>query len=87
MGAHMKTTVEISDALGERAKALARRQGRTLRDLIEHGLRLVLDSEAKTKRPFELRDASVGGQGLSEGLRYEDWGKILEMSQDRLINE
>ena len=77
MVSHMKTTVEISDPLLARARALARRQRRTLRDLIEAGLRAVLGEEERRGR-FVLRDASVGGEGLREGLAYDDWGAILD---------
>jgi predicted transcriptional regulator len=75
----MKTTVELPDPLLARAKALARRQQRTLRDLIEAGLRTVLAEEERRNR-FVLRDASVGGEGLQEGFTHDDWGKILDAS-------
>ncbi len=75
----MKTTVELSDPLLARAKALARRQRRTIRDLIEAGLRAVLGEEDLCHR-FVLRDASVGGEGLQEGFSHDEWGKILGAS-------
>ncbi len=40
----MKTTVEISDELFRRVKVEAALRGRKLKDLVEEGLRLVLDS-------------------------------------------
>jgi predicted component of type VI protein secretion system len=40
----MKTTVEVPDDLYRRAKAEAALRGRKLKDLIEDGLRLVLDA-------------------------------------------
>jgi len=39
----MRTTVELSDELYRRAKAVAALRGRKLKDLVEEGLRLVLD--------------------------------------------
>jgi hypothetical protein len=39
----MKTTVEISDDVYRRAKAEAALRGRRLKDLVEEGLRRVLD--------------------------------------------
>ena len=64
----MKTTVEIADPLFEEAKRETEKSGVTLRDLIEIGLRNELDRR-REKKPFKLRDASVGGQGLAPGLR------------------
>ena len=56
----MKTTVEISDALFERARAAAKQQGTSLRALIEAGLSHVLSSP-KAKKAQPLRDFSFGG--------------------------
>ncbi len=39
----MKTTVEVSDDLYRRAKSEAALRGRKLKDLVEEGLRLVLE--------------------------------------------
>lgn len=47
----MKTTVEVPDELYRRAKAEAALRGRKLRDLVEEGLRLVLEAPRKTHRP------------------------------------
>jgi hypothetical protein len=68
----MKTTVEIADPLFDAAKREAERSGCTLRDLIELGLQRELERRAKETKPFKLRDASYGGQGLAPGVR-EDW--------------
>jgi predicted component of type VI protein secretion system len=40
----MKTTVDLSDELFRRAKAAAALRGRKLKDMIEEGLRLVLET-------------------------------------------
>ena len=48
----MKTTVEVSDDLYRWAKAEAALSGRKVKDLIEEGLRLVLEApRAKRGRP------------------------------------
>jgi hypothetical protein len=78
----MKTTIEIADPLLREARKLARQQGRTLRQLVEAGLRHVIRDEQKAARPFSLRDASIGGRGLREGLRHDDWGRILELAYE-----
>jgi hypothetical protein len=79
MGAHMKTTVELSDALLAEAKALALRQRTTLRALIEEGLRHVLES-TRTSEPFKLRDARFKGEsGLTPEFEAKGgWSKIRE---------
>jgi len=43
----MKTTVELPDDLFRRAKAAAALRGRRLKDMIEEGLRLVLEAPHK----------------------------------------
>ena len=40
----MKTTIELSDELFRKVKAEAALRGRKLKDLVEEGLRLVLES-------------------------------------------
>lgn len=47
----MKATVEISDALFRRAKSEAALRGRKFRDLVEEGLRRVLDSPEPSNPP------------------------------------
>ena len=65
MGAPMKTTVEISDALFNSAKELAQQNQTTLRALVEEGLRRVLaDSHARAKPAFKLVDARVHGRQI-----------------------
>ena len=46
----MKTTVEVSDDLYRRAKAEAALRGRKLKDLVEEGLRLVLEAPRHRRR-------------------------------------
>ena len=79
MGTHMKTTVELSDALLEAAKHHARARGTTLRALLEEGLRLVLTQEEATASSFVLRDASVDGRGLRPEVREGGWERIAEL--------
>ena len=75
MGTHMKTTVEISDALLGAAKAEAARRGTTLRSLLEEGLRHVLE-DAPNAQEFRLPDASVSGRGLVPGVREGSWDAV-----------
>ncbi len=44
----MKTTIEVSNDLYRRAKAEAALRGRKLKELVEEGLRLVLETPRET---------------------------------------
>lgn len=78
MVTHMKTTVEIADPLLREAKARAREDGTTLKELIEAGLRKVL-GERKRGGKFKLRDASVSGKGLQADLREGSWERVRDL--------
>jgi hypothetical protein len=81
MGTHMKTTIDLADDLARRARALARREHRTLRSIVEEGLRAVLDRSGKPREPYKLRDgAHYGGNGLTPEAKAAGWAKILEWS-------
>ena len=71
----MKTTVEIADPLFEQVRALAARDGLTLRNLIETGLRLALQHQ-RPRSAFALRDARFGGRGLKHEFRDGSWHSI-----------
>jgi len=60
----MKTTVEVPDDLYRRAKAEAALRGRKLKDLIEEGLRLVLEGPRKTRRPPSLAGLMKRAHGI-----------------------
>lgn len=79
---HMKTTVDISDALFESARRLAVQRGTTMRSLIEEGLRSVLQTHRALPRRFALRDASVGGNGAADGVDLGDWTQIRALIYD-----
>jgi hypothetical protein len=74
----VKTTVEIADSLFKEAKACADARHVPLRQLIEEGLRTVIQREP-AKKPFKLRDGSVGGQGLQDNLSWDD---IMELAYE-----
>jgi len=59
----MKTTVEVPDDLYRRAKAEAALRGRKLKDLVEEGLRLVLEGPRRTRRPPSLAGLMKGARG------------------------
>lgn len=74
----MKTTVEISDPLIREAREAAVREGRTLRSLLEEGLREVL-ARRKRKGRFRLRDGSFKGKGLQPGVDLSNWEEIRSL--------
>ena len=73
----MKTTIEISDDLMRAAKALARKQGTTLKSIIERGIRTTLKEEQQGSQ-YQLADKSVKGKGLQDGLRQATWADIRD---------
>jgi hypothetical protein len=62
----MKTTVELPDPLYRRAKAEAALRGRKLKDLVEEGLRLVLDAPPDTTRHPNLAEMMKHARGVIE---------------------
>lgn len=73
----MKTTIEISDSLLERAKRHARKLGKPLRALVEEGLRRVLDDKP-ARPPREMRDLSVGRVGDPNPLEGMSWQDLRD---------
>lgn len=61
----MKTTVEVPDDLYRQAKAEAALRGRKLRDLIEEGLRPVLESPRKRRRRPSLAGLMKGARAFA----------------------
>jgi hypothetical protein len=60
----MKTTVELPDDLYRQAKAIAALRGRKLKDLVEEGLRLVLERERKPPRRASLAALMKSTRGI-----------------------
>jgi hypothetical protein len=81
MVSHMKTTVEINDALMLETRRLAEARGETMRSFLEEALRRLIasyDSEEPGPAPFEL--TVVDGDGLVEGVTPASW---LEIANER----
>jgi hypothetical protein len=81
MGSHMKTTVEISDALLAEARKVAVRERITVRTLIEQGLRHAIAQRKKRGR-FHLRKATFKGNGLVAAARGHSWEQLRELAYE-----
>jgi hypothetical protein len=64
LGGSMKTTIEVPDDLYRKAKAAAALSGRKLKDLVEEGLRLVLERPANNRRQRQLAELMKRGRGV-----------------------
>lgn len=74
---HMKTTIDIADALLARAKRHAQRSGLPLRAVVEEGLRRVLAvDDAPTT--YQLPDLSVGDARHDNPLESLSWPDLRE---------
>jgi hypothetical protein len=73
----VKTTIEISDSLLARAKRAAKRQGRSLRALVEEGLRRVLDGPV-AESGYRLPDRAVGEAGGPNPLERLSWQDLRD---------
>jgi hypothetical protein len=60
----MKTTLELPDALYRRAKSMAALRGRKLKDLVEEGLRLVVEGPRKAGREQSLTELMKHARGV-----------------------
>ena len=60
----VKTTIELPDDLYRQAKSEAALDGRSLRDLVEEGLRLVLEEARRRKLRPSLAELMKGAIGV-----------------------
>ena len=89
MGAHiilrntavMKTTIDIADDLISRAKLVQKRDGVTLRTLVEDGLRLVLDRDAR--KPKYRFVPVVAGTPYQRGMSVPDVDALIAEANER----
>ena len=69
----MKTTLELPDSLFAEAKACAEERGVPFRQIVEEGLRIVIQQAQGSRRRFRLRDGAFRG-GTAEVER--SWPEI-----------
>ncbi len=75
----MKTTIDIADNLLEEARKQAGREGKTIKALVEEGLRKVL-AERQQRGGFHLRPASFKGEGLQPDAAGASWERLRELA-------
>lgn len=77
----MKTTIDIADDLISRAKLVQKRDGVTLRALVEDGLRLVLDRDAR--KPKYRFVPVVAGAPYQGGPETIDVNALISEANER----
>jgi hypothetical protein len=70
----MKTTVVIADSLFARAQRASKQRGITMRQLVEEGLRAVL--QEPPPKTYKVPDHSVGREGGPFPLAEKSWAEI-----------
>ena len=79
MVSHMKTTLQIPDALFEEVRKLAQRERTTMKAIVETGLRHIV-SERQRRSRFRLRKATFKGKGLLPHLEGRSWDQIRDLT-------
>lgn len=77
----MKTTIDIADDLISRAKLVQKRDGVTLRTLVEDGLRLVLDRDAR--KPKYRFVPVLAGKPYQRGMATPDVNALIAEANER----
>ena len=75
MVSNMKTTIDIADSLLAEAKAVAAREGTTVRSLVEEGLRLAVARHGEGEA-FHLRPGSFRGDGVRPDVSLDQWEQV-----------
>ena len=73
----MKTTIELPDELLEQVRRVARREGASLRRLVEEGLQRSLEARRKAARQ-DLDFPSYGGSGLTSEFQGAPWSQLRD---------
>ena len=79
---HMKTTMDISDNILIRAKALAKKENVTLRTLMEEGLEMAIEAH-HTRNKYAVKPVVFSGDGLAPEYQQKGWTGIRDEIYDR----
>ena len=77
MVTHMKTTIEVADALMAEARRVAQRDRTTLRAIVDAGLRRELKAR-RASGGFELRLVTFRGDGLHPQAGEGAWERLRD---------
>ena len=80
----MKTTIDVADDLFERLRAIARRDGESMRTVIEEGLRMALAAREARAPAARFAMPTFGGTGAAAGLTPEFDGASWERVRDAI---
>lgn len=79
---HMRTTLNIDDALMKRVRSIAAAQGKTITQVIEEALRRELSGQKPEQRAFSLSWVTVSGR-LRPGVDLSDRDALYEKMEER----
>lgn len=79
----MRTTVNIPDDLFRRAKAEAALRGRKLQDLVEEGLRAVIDAPPADDASGKPKPKKVTAHDLLKDLIFEEDDGPVDLSTNK----
>ena len=74
----MEITIDIHDELLKRAKGHAKPNGCSLGEVVEDGLRRVLNEPAPAV-PYKLPDLSVGDPDREDPLKHYTWPELRDL--------
>ena len=74
----MKTTIDIADAILEESRRIAQRDKTTLRELVQEGLRRVLEERRVSVPPFQMKPLPTAGGGFQSDFADGDWSRIRD---------
>ena len=75
---NMKTTIDVAEALLREAREVASRDRTTLKDLVQEGLRRVLDERRPRREAFRLRAIEPVGGGFQPDFADGDWQRVRD---------
>ena len=74
----MKTTIDIAPSILQEAKKAARQENKTLKQLVEEGLKFMLARKKIKFAEIKLVDLPKCGGGFRDEFKNADWSKIRE---------